>query len=86
MECSWFTCFVIIIKIKYNNFRLCPLGLNPINGMPTSIQIISSPNCERLLLAAAQDLEGIFKTFKQFFSEGFGGWTSPTTSRSYGRF
>ena len=53
----------------------CPLGLNPVDGMPTSVQIIASPNCERLLLAAAQDLE-----------DGFGGWTSPTAAQFYNRF
>ncbi|CAJ0593527.1 unnamed protein product [Cylicocyclus nassatus] len=40
----------------------CPMGLDK-NGMPLGVQIIAPPNSDRLLIAAAKDLE-----------EGFGGW------------
>ena len=43
----------------------CPVGLNS-DGLPLGVQIICAPDSERLLIAAAQDLE-----------EGFGGWTQP---------
>uniref|UniRef100_A0A1I8B093 Amidase domain-containing protein n=1 Tax=Meloidogyne hapla TaxID=6305 RepID=A0A1I8B093_MELHA len=43
----------------------CPMGINS-EGLPVAVQIICAPDSERLLLAAAQDLE-----------EGFGGWTPP---------
>ncbi|CAK5084063.1 unnamed protein product [Meloidogyne enterolobii] len=43
----------------------CPMGINS-EGLPVGVQIVCAPDSERLLLAAAQDLE-----------EGFGGWTPP---------
>jgi len=41
----------------------CPMGLSS-SGVPLSVQVVAGPNADRLLLAAACDLE-----------EGFGGWT-----------
>uniref|UniRef100_A0A914LQ34 Amidase domain-containing protein n=1 Tax=Meloidogyne incognita TaxID=6306 RepID=A0A914LQ34_MELIC len=43
----------------------CHMGINS-EGLPVGVQIVCAPDSERLLLAAAQDLE-----------EGFGGWTPP---------
>lgn len=43
----------------------CPMGLNS-NGLPLAVQIVGAPNMDRLLIAAACDLE-----------EGFGGWCAP---------
>ncbi|VDL64120.1 unnamed protein product [Nippostrongylus brasiliensis] len=40
----------------------CPMGLDK-NGIPLGVQIVASPNSDRILIAAAKDLE-----------EGFGGW------------
>ncbi|XGW19385.1 hypothetical protein V3C99_003314 [Haemonchus contortus] len=40
----------------------CPMGLDK-NGLPLGVQVIGAPNSDRLLIAAAKDLE-----------EGFGGW------------
>ncbi|EYC11544.1 hypothetical protein Y032_0050g1966 [Ancylostoma ceylanicum] len=40
----------------------CPMGLDK-NGLPLGVQIVAPPNSDRLLIAAAKDLE-----------EGFGGW------------
>ncbi|VDM60810.1 unnamed protein product [Angiostrongylus costaricensis] len=40
----------------------CPMGLDK-NGLPLGVQIVAAPNSDRLLIAAAKDLE-----------EGFGGW------------
>jgi len=44
----------------------CTLGLCDDDGLPTAVQIVGSPNSERLLIAAAQDLE-----------KAFGGWVQP---------
>ncbi|KAE9548648.1 hypothetical protein FO519_008139 [Halicephalobus sp. NKZ332] len=58
----------------FNTLRLpvvvCPLGLNS-EGIPISVQIVGAPYSERLLIAAAADLE-----------EGFGGWKSPRGTKS----
>ncbi|KAE9420520.1 hypothetical protein Angca_003025, partial [Angiostrongylus cantonensis] len=40
----------------------CPMGLDK-GGLPLGVQIVAAPNSDRLLIAAAKDLE-----------EGFGGW------------
>lgn len=40
----------------------CPMGLDK-HGLPLGVQIVAAPNSDRLLIAAAKDLE-----------EGFGGW------------
>ncbi|PIO74722.1 hypothetical protein TELCIR_03257 [Teladorsagia circumcincta] len=40
----------------------CPMGLDK-NGLPLGVQIVAAPNSDRILIAAAKDLE-----------EGFGGW------------
>ncbi|KJH46693.1 Amidase [Dictyocaulus viviparus] len=40
----------------------CPMGLDG-DGLPLGVQIVASPNCDRILIAAAKDLE-----------DGFGGW------------
>ncbi|PIO74785.1 hypothetical protein TELCIR_03189 [Teladorsagia circumcincta] len=42
----------------------CPMGLDS-NGLPLGIQVIGSPNADRLLIAAAKEI-----------SHAFGGWTS----------
>uniref|UniRef100_A0A914H3Q6 Amidase domain-containing protein n=1 Tax=Globodera rostochiensis TaxID=31243 RepID=A0A914H3Q6_GLORO len=64
-----FTPMDIIYTAVWNTLALpalaCPLGLND-DGLPTGVQIVAGPDCERLLIAAAQDLE-----------EGFGGWAAP---------
>ncbi|KAI1700481.1 amidase domain-containing protein [Ditylenchus destructor] len=63
------TPFNFIYNALWNTLGLpalsCPLGLSS-KGMPTAVQIIGSPNSERLLIAAAKQLE-----------VGFGGWTPP---------
>lgn len=52
----------------------CPMGINS-EGLPVGVQIICAPDSERLLLAAAQDLE-----------EGFGGWTPPEPAGGWRQF
>lgn len=51
---------------------ICPLGLNDNDGLPQSVQLICSPNQERLLLACARDLE-----------DGFGGWVMPHREKRF---
>ncbi|CAI4226642.1 unnamed protein product [Auanema sp. JU1783] len=45
----------------------CPMGLDK-NGLPLGVQVVAAPQMDRLLIAAAKDLE-----------EGFGGWVPPGT-------
>ncbi|KAI1710244.1 amidase domain-containing protein [Ditylenchus destructor] len=63
------TPFNFIYNALWNTLGLpalsCPLGLSS-KGMPTAVQIIGPPNSERLLIAAAKQLEA-----------GFGGWIPP---------
>ena len=45
---------------------VCPLGLNPKDGLPLGVQIVGAPHQEALVMQAAVELE-----------RGFGGWAPP---------
>jgi len=70
------TPFNFIYSALWNALALpvlvCPLGLSPTTGLPVGVQIVGAPNSERLLIAAAQDLE-----------VGFGGWTGPELRKRF---
>lgn len=41
----------------------CPMGLDT-NGLPLGVQVVASPGCERLLLAAAREINAAFGGWK----------------------
>uniref|UniRef100_A0AC35GVC5 Amidase domain-containing protein n=1 Tax=Panagrolaimus sp. PS1159 TaxID=55785 RepID=A0AC35GVC5_9BILA len=56
---------ILIYPSWPTNIAIVPLGLDS-NGIPISVQLIAGPNNDRLLIAAAQELE-----------DAFGGWQAP---------
>ncbi|KAI1728973.1 amidase domain-containing protein [Ditylenchus destructor] len=71
-----FTPFNFIYNGLWNALALpviaVPLGLSARDNLPVGVQIVAAPDQERLLIAAAQDLE-----------EGFGGWVPPRRRRRF---